>query len=424
VRDALRETFERYGYQPLETPAIEREDLMALKGGGEIQKEIFRLTDQGDRALALRFDQTLPLARVYATNKDLRVPFKRYAIGEVFRDGPTQPEQGRYRIFTQCDVDVIGVPGPAAEAELFQLAADAFAALGLGPVRVRVNNRKVLNGVLDAAGIHEGWSTPVILILDKLDKIGREGVAAELAALPGADLDAARIERLLEHISLPGENAARLAALDDVVSSEGGRAGLAEMRDLLALCEEVGVTFVEFDPSLARGLDYYTGTTLEVFLGRTDLVSSAITAGGRYDAMMGDFRGSDEPHPAVGISFGLERVCMALEEAASTLPETTTELFIIPLRTLPACMRMARTLRGEGLRTDVDLAGRSLKAAMRYASAMGIPHVAIVGEDEVAKGVLTVKRLADGLQSEVPLAGVRALIAGAGDRERNEVTDR
>ncbi|HLC15682.1 MAG TPA: histidine--tRNA ligase [Thermodesulfovibrionia bacterium] len=407
VKDTLRALFERYGFSPLETPMIEREELLSIKGGGEIQKEVFRLQDQGKRDLALRFDHTVPLARFYANNPDLKIPYKRYAIGEVFRDGPTQPDQGRYRIFTQCDVDVVGVGSMAVEAELLTLAADAFEALGLGGVVVKLNNRKALDGIMDYAQVPSQIKSQTILILDKLEKFGEDQVRKELASIAEQPLSASSIDMLLATIAIQGTNAQKIDLLNKIITSPTGTEGLREIEQVFDYCEKMGLDFVEFDPSLARGLDYYTGTTFEVFLRNKDAVSSAIVAGGRFDNMIGDFKGSRDPVPAIGISFGLERICMTLESTLTELSHTTARLFIIPLKTPGESLKIAHMLRKNGIYVDIDLTGRSLKAAMRYANSLNIPFVGIIGEDELAKGVITVKRFSDGVQSEVRVEDVK-----------------
>jgi histidyl-tRNA synthetase len=407
VKDTLRALFERYGFSPLETPMIEREELLSIKGGGEIQKEVFRLKDQGKRDLALRFDHTVPLARFYANNPDLKIPYKRYAIGEVFRDGPTQPDQGRYRIFTQCDVDVVGVGSMAVEAELLTLAADAFEALGLGGVVVKLNNRKVLDGIMDYAQVQPQIKSQIILILDKLEKFGEGQVRKELSAIEGKPLSASSIDMLLATIAIQGSNAQKIDLLNKIITSSTGKEGLREIEQVFDYCEKMGLDFVEFDPSLARGLDYYTGTTFEVFLRNKDAVSSAIVAGGRFDNMIGDFKGSRDPVPAIGISFGLERICMTLESTLKQPADTKTILFLIPLNTLGESLKIAHVLRKNGSYVDIDLTGRSLKAAMRYANSLDIPFVGIIGENELAKGVITVKRFSDGVQNEVRVEDVR-----------------
>jgi histidyl-tRNA synthetase len=407
VRDTLRNIFERYGYNPLETPIIEREEVLGFKGGGEIQKEVFRLKDQGERPLALRFDQTVPLARFFANNPELKIPFKRYVIGEVFRDGPTQPEQGRYRIFTQCDVDVIGIASVAAEAELLMLASDAFNELGLGDVTVKINNRKVLDGIMDVAGIPDLYKMQSILAIDKLEKIGLEGVKKELHEIGNNALSGSAIETLLKNTFVQGNSDDRLNYLRNIMRTDVGNTGLSEISELLEYCREMNLNFVEFDPSLARGLDYYTGTTFEVFLKKRDIVNSAIVAGGRFDNMVGEFRGSDQPIPAVGISFGLERICVTLESTLSKLRETPVEFYIIPLNTVARSLSIAHTLRQQKIKVDVDLTGRSLKSAMRFVDSLDIPFVGILGENEVEKGVITIKRMRDSLQREVSLKDIK-----------------
>lgn len=286
IRDTLRDVFERYGYAPIETPMIEREETLGYKGGGEIQKEVFKFTDQGKRKLALRFDQTVPLARFVASRKDIKFPFKRYVIGEVFRDGPTQPEQGRYRIFTQCDVDVLGVKEMTAEAELFALAQDALKALGLGNVEIKINNRKLLDGILDYAGVPEKDKTSVIIDLDKMDKIGLEGVKKEILTLIKPKV----VSVLIDTIRIKGTNKETYNQLTKKISSKKGKQGLGEIKQLLDYADVMSLK-IQFDPSLARGLDYYTGTTIEVYLKNKNIVKSAILAGGRFDSLVGEFRG-------------------------------------------------------------------------------------------------------------------------------------
>jgi histidyl-tRNA synthetase len=407
VREIVKRNFERYGFNPVETPLIERQEILGLKGGGEIQKEIFRLHDQGKRDLALRFDHTVPLARFYASHLELKIPYKRYTSGEVFRDGPTQPEQGRYRIFTQCDADIIGVDNMAAEAELLTLASDVFKSLGLGGVKVKINNRKVLEGVMERVEIGENLRPQTILILDKLEKIGSEGVKKELAKIP---LPESVIDNLIENLVIEGSGKDKMEFLSAFITSDKGGEGLKEIEQTFSYCREMGLDIVEFDPSLARGLDYYTGTTFEVFLREKDSINSAIAAGGRFDNLIGDFRNSESKISAVGISFGLERICMTMESVVKGLKETSLDLFIIPLKTLTESLKITHIIRKQNINVDCDLTGRSLKSAMRYANSIDAPFVAIVGQDEVKKCVITIKRLNDGLQNEVPFENVKSYL--------------
>lgn len=484
IRTTLQNVFERYGYDRLETPMIETREAIAFKGGGEIQKEVFQLSDQGKRALALRFDQTVPLARYLASNPDVRFPFKRYAIGEVFRDGPAQPEQGRYKSFTQCDVDIVGVKEMTAEAELLALAQDAFKELGLGDVEVNINNRKLLDGILDFAQVPVAAKLRTIIALDKLDKIGVEGLTKELQGLTlyddvrqlsnetlkglFADYDqqgksalegyqasltaevgedgAKQINDLFQKIedrtelyqrvanfstrgelllptssvdSLLGlvqttfsekDNEQVFSLLSNLINSERGLQGLAEVRTLLDYAKGMGFDAVRLNPSLARGLNYYTGTTLEVFLKNRALVPSAILAGGRFDDMIGDFRGTEEQIPAVGFSFGLERLAKIIEDKEQT-PATVRQLYIVPIgNTQSDCLRMAHELRDSGLRVDIALQKIKVGKAVEFADKQGIPFVAFIGSDEIAGNNLTIKNLKTGEQRKVEISEAKKSI--------------
>jgi len=482
IRDTLTEVFERYGYDRLETPPIERREALGFKGGGEIQKEVFRLHDQGGRDLALRFVQTVPLSRYVASTPTLKFPFKRYAIGEVYRDGPTQPEQGRYRVFTQCDVDVLGVKEMTAEAELLALAQDAFKELGLGGVEVNINNRKLLDGILDYAKVSPEARQRTIGILDKMDKIGRDGVESELITLTLNDgetelsdgtlatlftaydnigisaitevsnaqritqelgeqgyqsikeifsdkrinqsrsllygevanfktkgdilLELGSIEKIMNAIS-EADNETAFSRLEGLVKSPIGREGLSEIKTLLNYSDALGFDFIRFNPALARGLDYYTGTTIEVYLKDKTIISSAILAGGRFDNMVGDFRGGNQEIPAVGFSFGLERLSMILGEQQDT-PETVRQIYVIPIGdTTDRCLKIAHELRNQGINVDMSLnTGGKVGKKIEYADKNNIPFVGFVGEDEIESGTIKIKNLQTGEQKNIPLLKV------------------
>lgn len=481
IRDKLKSIFERYGYDRLETPMIERKDAIAFKGGGEIQKEVFLVKDQGGRELALRFDQTVPLARYVASTPDIKFPFKRYAMGEVFRDGPTQPDQGRYRIFTQCDVDILGVKEMSAEAELFALAQDAFRELGLGDVDVNINNRKLLEGILDYAGVNPEARLRTITTLDKLDKIGIEGVTRELTNLRFSDsartisnntlqemileydikgnkqllsesvagqiireigkegyiklqeiilknpdrtelvrqiadykeqgellLSPDSVGKILEIVKIEGDNDQLYQRLKQLVISPRGIEGLAEVGQLLSYSKSMGFDCVKLNPSLARGLDYYTGTTIEVFLRDRTIVPSAILAGGRFDDMVGDFRGTEEEIPAVGFSFGLERLAMIIG-SRTEFPKTVRQLYILPIGdTQGQCLKLAHNLRNQGINIDMSLQRKSKVGKMvEYADKNGIPYVGFVGETEIANGTIRIKNLKTSEQADVLVEKVK-----------------
>jgi len=397
IKDTLKRVFERYGYNPLETPMIERAETVKFKGGEEIQKEIFTLKDQGKRELALRFDQTLPLARFVASNKDVKFPFKRYVIGEVFRDGPTQPEQGRYRVFTQCDADILGVKDMIAEAELLALAEDCFKELGLGNIIIKINNRKLLDGILEYAGVPDKNKLNTIIILDKMDKIGIEGVKKEIKLL----LPKKKVDKLISAITKAKNNNETYKKLTAIISSKNGKQGLNEIKQLLDYSN--GLNFVEFDPSLARGLDYYTGTTIEVFLKDKSVVKSAVLAGGRYDNMIGAFSGSNQEIPAVGFSFGLERIAMILSDIKKNLKSSNTKLYLIPINTAKECLKIALSLRNQGLNVDMDLKGKRMGQAITYADSLGIPYAGIIGEDELKEDSITIKNLKTRKQEKIKI---------------------
>ncbi len=481
VRDTLTKIFELYGYDRLETPLFERLNTVQFKGGGEIQKEVYQVQDRGNNGLALRFDQTVPLARFLSTFQNtVRIPFKRYAIGEVFRDGPVNPGQGRYRIFTQCDADIVGVPDMTAEAELLALAQRAFGELGLGDIEVNINNRKVLEGIMDIAEVPLNARLRTISTLDKMDKIGLNGVKNQLYelsffdepkvlsnniltdlyggikeeglpslgdedmktrlvseigssgyeylkrslhSLPGSDevfsfLDTFRysgerlltdssVSKILDLVSVEGSNQQKVSLLEKALKSPISAEGLREVSQIFDYANSMGFSSVVFNPSLARGLDYYTGTTIEVFLKNKDILSSAILAGGRFDDMIGDYRGQGEKIPAVGFSFGLERLA-SLIKRNSEIPSTRRQLYLIPIgqENILSTLKIAEDMRDQGIRTDINLQGVSAKKAVDYANKSGIPYVGFIGENELAQGAVMVKDLATGTQTSVPVSAV------------------
>ncbi len=414
VRDILRKVFERYGYVPLETPILEYKETLYYKGGSEIQKEVFTLQDQGKRDLGLRFDQTVPLGRFVATHPEIKFPFKRYVIGEVFRDGPAQPEQGRYRGFTQCDVDILGVKEMTAEAELLALAQDAFLELKLGDVEVKINNRKVLDGLLDAFGLPESAKMQAIITIDKLDKIGIEGVKDELVSFSevfNSDVNNSQkispesINKLIEVFEFQGSNEEKYDFLSKIINSVVGKDGLKEIKQLLDYTDVLGFDFVKLDPSLARGLNYYTGTTIEVYLKDKKIIKSAILAGGRYDNMIGEFKDANEEIPAVGFSFGLERLVTILSQTTTVdgIRPSLTDIYLIPIGSVEKCLQIAHDLRKHGVNVDMALQNKTVGKCINYADKAQIPYVGVVGENELKDNSITIKSLSSREQKTVKL---------------------
>ncbi len=382
---ALREVFELYGFSPFETPLIEMYDVLSSKyaGGAEILKETFKLKDQGNRELGLRYDLTVPLARFVATNPKMKMPFKRYHVGEVFRDGPVT--LARYRQFTQCDVDTIGAPSLKADAEILALARRVFQKLKLGAT-IKVNNRKLLSEMTDACGIPGELSEAAILTIDKMDKIGKEGVEKELI---GKSIGAKPIGKLLSIIEIKGSNEEKIKQLKKSMTDS---AGIKEIEEVLGYADALGVD-VEFDTLLARGLSYYTGTVIEVILNESK-VKSSVCGGGRYDNMIGNFIGKGQIQ-AVGISFGLDRIFDALSEKEQR-KKTVTKLLLVPIGIFEAVAAMAEELRSAGVETEIDLMDRGPSKCLQYANSLRIPYVAFVGEEELKQKKMRLKSMASG----------------------------
>lgn len=371
----LTQIFERYGFSPLETPTLQRYDLLAAKyaGGSEILKETFKLKDQGDRDLALRYDLTVPLALLIGQNPVMKMPFKRYEVGKVFRDGPIKA--GRLREFWQCDVDVIGPTSMTADAELMLLTLDAFDTLEL-PVTIEINSRKVLDGLMESLGIPGEKCFDAITAIDKIKKVPIGEIERELAQ---KGISREKVDGLLRACKAAGTNAQRIAALRKVMRSDIGNAGLKEIEEILKLTETSKGT-IEFSPSLARGLAYYTGPVFEAFLKQGEF-TSALAGGGRYDEMIGDFLGGNRKIPAVGISFGLEPLSVVL--GARAKGKSVAQLYIIPIGTQTESMVIAQQLRAAGMNVDMDLMDRGPSKNLDYARAMGIPFTLFIGQDEL-----------------------------------------
>tara|TARA_Y100000310_G_C20657232_1_gene802622 strand:- start:694 stop:1968 length:1275 start_codon:yes stop_codon:yes gene_type:complete len=386
IVNTLKEVFELYGYAPLETPTFERFEVLSSKyaGGDEILKETFRFKDQGSRELALRYDLTVPFSRFIAMNPNLKMPFKRYQIGEVYRDGPIA--SSRYRQFLQCDVDVVGSSSMVTDADIVSLTNDVFKKLKLDVI-IKINNRKLLNDILSINKIDKNDFDTVILSLDKLEKFGEKVVKEELKK---KKIEEESIKKILELISIKGENNDKIKKLD---SSLKESEGLKEIKELINYLEIMGVEFV-FDVSLARGLSYYTGTVFEIVL-KDSKIKSSISGGGRYDKMIGSLVGRGE-FPAVGISFGIDRIYDALKEVGVELKKTPTKIYLIPINTRKESMGILKQLRDNGINSDIDLLGKGISKNLQYANSLRIPFVLIIGENELNDKKLKLKDMESG----------------------------
>ncbi len=401
VIDLLRRTFEQYGFSPIETPIIERFEVLSAKyaGGSEIMKETFQFKDQGDRNLGLRYDLTVPLARFVGMNPTLKMPFKRYAIGRVFRDGPIKT--GRYREFWQCDVDIIGSKKMLADAQCIQIAQRFFAELGLDVV-IEVSNRKLLDGIMESCEIEPDKRMATVLEVDKLKKVGLKEVQKQISLL---GVNNAAVEQLMEILALEGSNFEKLEKLKTLVNNKQADEGLQEIEKLLSYVDEKNVIF---NLSLARGLSYYTGTVYEAFYSDPKVFSSSLSGGGRWDKMIGDFLGSNKEFPAVGISFGIEPITAVLSDVkkSAVCKQTVTQLYVIPIGTVNECVALCEELRSSEVKVDMDIMGRGASKNLDYANKKGIPFVLFVGDDELKSGKYKLKDMKEGKEEFLSIAGI------------------
>jgi len=419
----VRDVYERYGFVPLETPAVENVEILLGKYG-EDEKLIYRILHRGEElqrviasgteldadALsdqALRYDLTVPLARVVAQYGDLPKYFKRYQIQPVWR--ADRPGKGRFREFYQCDVDITGTESLVAEAEVCAAACDVLDRLGFTGYRLCINHRKLLRGLIRAAGIDVALEGSALQAVDKLDKIGRDGVIAELVARGVADASASRLLTLLDRPADETDDA-RLEAIATALVDDGGRAAIDQLGDLLRLLATTSAgARARFTPALARGLGYYTGPIFEV---QVDDLAGSLAGGGRYDELVGMF--GKRKVPAVGLSLGLERILVVMTERAM-YPELATgpEIMLCWLDVeLAAVLDVAKRLRSAGLRVEVFPEAAKLGRQLQYADSPGVKATwcGILGTDELARGELTLKRLATGEQTSVAIGDVLARV--------------
>ena len=419
--EKLRATYSLYGFTPLDTPVIESAEILLAKGGGETEKQIYRFT-KGDSDLALRFDLTVPLAKYVALHyADLAFPFRRYQIGKVYRGERAQ--RGRFREFYQCDIDVIG-DGKldiSNEAEIPAIIYQAFTSLGLEKFKIRVNNRKILTGFYDMQGL-AGQAGEIMRTVDKLDKIGADKVKVLLIEGGVAEDAAAEI---LKFIAITGSNAEVLSALEAYRGrSEIFDQGLEELGAVVKYLGSFGVPEDHFavDLTIARGLDYYTGTVYEtVMLDHPEIGS--ICSGGRYDNLAEYY--TDKKLPGVGISIGLTRLFYVLGEQGylnDALVTAPADALILPMtEDLTAAISFATQLRQAGVRAQIYGEQKKFKAKMSYADKLKIPYVVFLGEDEIAQGVVKVKDMATGDQQALaPDQAVQTIAAAMAQRAQGK----
>ncbi len=397
----IRTVFEQAGFTPFETPALEYADVLTGKYGDEGEKLLYRFRDQGGRDVALRYDLTVPLARVVAQYGELPLPCKRYQMAQVWRAENTQ--KGRFREFTQCDVDIVGSADVLADAEVILCLERALRALGLTNLVVKINSRKLLDGLLEAAGAPADERVQLLRALDKIEKVGAADVQA---ALQSAKLttDVGRLFALLGEGEADWEQWA--AQTTPVVrKTERGAAGLAELSALAALLDAraTGTTVFMVDRLLARGLDYYTGTLFEITLGDQSSFGS-VAGGGRYDTLIGRFTGKDLP--AVGGSLGIDRTLAAMEDAGNGGERASAAQLLLTmlLDDRAELLALADEMRDAGISVDLYPEPAKLDKQLKYADKLGIPAAAILGPQEQQAGMVTLKDLRTRKQQTVPRA--------------------
>lgn len=395
--DTIRDNFERYGFIPLDTPMLEKAEVLLAKGGGETEKQVYRFT-KGDNDLALRFDLTVPLARYVAQHfPELSFPFRRYHIGKVFRGERNQ--KGRFREFYQCDIDIIGWNKLSLinDAEIPSIIYSTFKGLGFDSFTIRLNNRKLLSGFFDSLGIED--KSGVLRAIDKLDKIGLDAVLEELRELgiTGKTGDA-----IANFISIKGSNTQILASLQQLpVDNVQFNEGLEELSKVVHYikCFEVPEINLAIDLTIARGLDYYTGTVYETILNSHPGIGS-VCSGGRYDNLAGYY--TKQQLPGVGISIGLTRLFYQIQAAnliKLNQAASLTEVLVIPMNTeIEASIKVANQLREAGIIAELYFEDTKLDKKISYANKLGIPFLVLLGEDELKSGLLSLKIMESGEQ--------------------------
>ena len=411
MMDILRRTYSLYGFTPLDTPVIEASEVLLAKGGGETEKQIYRF-QKGDADLALRFDLTVPLAKYVALHyNDLSFPFRRYQIGKVYRGERAQ--RGRFREFYQADIDIIG-DGKldiTNEAEIPAIIYQTFTSLGLKRFQIRVNNRKILNGFYAMLGL-TARSGDIMRTVDKLDKIGAEKVRTLLTDEVGVSAESA--DEILKFIAITGGNEQVLAALESYRGrNEVFDEGLDQLNTVVKYLSAFGVPAENFavDLTIARGLDYYTGTVYETTLLDHPEIGS-VCSGGRYDNLAAYY--TDKQLPGVGISIGLTRLFYVLGEQGMLnpgLPTAPADVLILPMTAeLAPAVTLATRLRAAGVRTQLYTEQKKFKAKMSYADKLGVPYVVFLGDDEIAGNVVACKDMASGQQTTLPFDETLGLI--------------
>ena len=399
IKEKIEKTYQKFGFLPLDTPILELSDVLLAKAGGETEKQIYRF-EKGDTDISMRFDLTVPLAKYVAKNYgNLSFPFRRYQIGKVYRGERAQ--KGRFREFYQCDIDIIGDEELSVinDAELPSVIYTVFKELGFDDFTICINNRKILNGLFVSLEQKEN-SVEILRIIDKIEKIGKAAVIEELEKI---NVLRDSIEKIINFIEIDGTTDEKLEKLQNLnIENETFKIGLEELTQVIKYVRTFGIPDQNFrvDLTIARGLDYYTGTVYETFLNQYRELGS-VCSGGRYENLAEYY--TDKKLPGVGISIGLTRLFYKLNELnlINANKKSVADVLIVPMiedMTVP--IKVATDLRKQGINTEIFLNNKKLKAKMKYADKLEIPYVIVIGEDEINTGIIKVKNMKTGEETE------------------------
>ena len=401
IKETIEKTYQKFGFLPIDTPVVELAEILLAKAGGETEKQIYRF-QKGDTDLALRFDLTVPLAKYVAKNYgNLSFPFRRYQIGKVYRGERAQ--KGRYREFYQCDIDIIGDGelGLINDAEIPSIIYTIFRDLGFKDFTIRINNRRILNGIFESINQKEN-SEEILRIIDKIEKIGKDNVIEEFEKI---GLNEEQIQKIIDFIEIQGTSDEKIEKLENLgIQNEIFNQGVRELKTVIENVRLFGVPEENFnlDLTIARGLDYYTGTVYETFLNDYRELGS-VCSGGRYENLAEYY--TNKNLPGVGVSIGLTRLFSKLNELniIKADKKSVSEILIIPmLEDLKEPIALATKLRNVGINTEIYLNEKKIKAKFKYADKLEIPYVIVIGEDEIKENVVTIKNMRTGEEEKVP----------------------
>ncbi len=401
IKGTIENTYKKFGFLPIDTPIIELAEILLAKAGGETEKQIYRF-QKGDTDLALRFDLTVPLAKYVAKNYgNLSFPFRRYQIGKVYRGEKAQ--KGRYREFYQCDIDIIGDGelGLINDAEIPSVIYTIFRNLGFKDFTIRINNRRILNGIFESVEQKEN-SEEILRIIDKIEKIGKNSVIEEFGKI---GLRQEQIQKIIDFIEIQGTSDEKIEKLENLgIQNETFNQGVRELKTVIENVRLFGVPEENFnvDLTIARGLDYYTGTVYETFLNDYRELGS-VCSGGRYENLAEYY--TNKNLPGVGVSIGLTRLFSKLNELniIKADKKSVAEILIIPMtEDLKESIKLATKLRNAGINTEIYLNEKKIKAKFKYADKLEIPYVIVIGEDEIKENMVTIKNMKTGKEEKIP----------------------